>query len=274
MGRPAALLVLCVCWGQCVLLSVSQLLSPSVSLASVRRRTGCIKVNQCKCILWDGSGLIDLQSLGDAQGFLERTRHVPHEDPPQDTEVLLSFSPCLPFSEPEEFPVTDCTDVAACLILRSKTHTNRYVNYGRHEGNKFHYNESTKTLSVFYLASSSHSEAQTVVHYHCSTNRSISYSLSFSLAPPLQIRVESPCCCPNACTLLDVGPGTIFLIILCLSITAYFILGSCALRPFRSSSGVQIVPEDSVWCMPCYQLTDRPSGTKRRRHCSLREETL
>ncbi|XP_072537096.1 uncharacterized protein [Salminus brasiliensis] len=258
--------------GHCGLLAWPQL-PPPVSSVSVKRKSGCIKVNQCKCILWDGSGLIDLQPLADAQGFLTRTRHIPFEDTPWDTEVLLSFSPCLPFSEPEEFPVTDCTDVAACLLLRSKSHTNRYVNYGRHEGNKFYYNETIKTLSVFYSVSS-HTEAQTVVHYRCSLNQSISYSLRFSQGnTPLQIWVESPCACPNACALVDVGPGTIFLIILCLSITAYFTLGSCALRPFRSSSGVQIVPEDSVWCMLCYRFTDRPS-TKRKRHCSLREDTL
>lgn len=73
----------------------------------------------------------------------------------------------------------------------------------------------------------SYEEVQTVVHYRCSPNRSISYSLRFHRSiTPLQIWVESPCACPNACTLVDVGPGTIFLIILCLSITAYFILGT------------------------------------------------
>lgn len=33
--------------------------------------------------------------------------------------------------------------------------------------------------------------------------------------------------------------------------------GSCALRPFRSSSGVQISPEHSVWCMICYLCAER-----------------
>ncbi|XP_036435624.1 uncharacterized protein LOC118814067 [Colossoma macropomum] len=270
MGHPITLLTFTMFLGQGMVAVLAQ--SSSVSLVSVRKKSGCIKVSHCKCILGDGSGLIDLESLADVQGFLVHSKHVPFEDTPQDTEVLLSFSPCLPFSQPE-FTVTDCTDVAACLILRNRRYTDRYVNYGRHEDNKFHYNETTKTLSVSYSASS-YSEAQTVVHYRCSPNRSISYNLRLRHSEaPLQIWVESPCACPNACAVVDVGPGTIFLIILCLSITAYFILGSCALRPFRSSSGVQIAPEDSVWCMLCYKFTDQPSS-KRKRHCSLREDTL
>ncbi|KAI4888953.1 hypothetical protein NFI96_028471 [Prochilodus magdalenae] len=270
MGHPIVLLTVSMSLGLGMLVAQTQT-SPSASLASVRKKSGCIKVNHCKCILGDGGGLIDLEPLADAQGFLERSKPVPFEDTPPDAEVLVSFSPCLPFSQ-SEFTVTDCTDVAACVILSSRQ-TNRYMNYGRHEGNQFHYNETTRTLSVSYPVSSD-SEAQTVVHYRCSPNRSIFYSLRFPNSnTPLQIWVESPCACPSACALLDVGPGTIFLVILCLSITTYFILGSCGLRPFRSSSGVQIAPEDSVWCMLCYKFTDQPSR-KRKRQYSLREDTL
>lgn len=117
MGRPIGLLTFTVFLGLGVLGTRAQS-PPPVSSESVKRKSGCIKVNNCKCILRDGSGLIDLESLADAQGFLEHTKHIPLEDTSQDTEVLLSFSPCLPFSLPEKFMVTDCTDVAACLILR------------------------------------------------------------------------------------------------------------------------------------------------------------
>ncbi|XP_076859548.1 uncharacterized protein LOC143512766 isoform X2 [Brachyhypopomus gauderio] len=220
----------------------------------------------------DGSGVIDLQSLADTEGFLERFKRVPFQDASRDTEVLVSFSPCRPFSEPEDFAVTDCTDVAACLIVRNKKYTNQYVNYGRHEGNKFNYSDTMKTLSVTYSAHS-YTEAQTVVHYHCSPNHSVSYSQRFQGDVPLQIWVESPCACPNACAPVDVGPGTIFLIILCLSAVAYFVLGSCALRPFRASSGVRIALEDSMWCTLCYQLTDQPS-LRHKRHYSHKEDTL
>ena len=34
-------------------------------------------------------------------------------------------------------------------------------------------------------------------------------------------------------------------------------IGSCALRPSRNSSGVQISPEHSVWCMICYLCAER-----------------
>ncbi|XP_051964041.1 uncharacterized protein LOC127630506 [Xyrauchen texanus] len=243
------------------------------SPAAELKHSGCIKVNQCKCLMRDGSGVIDLGSLADEDGFIQRLELMPSA--PVNTEVLLSFSPCLPFSEPDEFTVTDCSDVAACVIFRfhqDSRYISRYLNYGRHEGNAFTYNDSKKTLSVSYFIYSG-SEAHTVVHYQCSPNHSITSRQSFSVDEPLQIWVESPCACPNACTLEDVGPGTIFLILLCICVTAYFVMGSCALRPFRTSNGVQIAPEDSVWCMLCYKLTDR-RDVRRKRHHSLKEDTL
>ncbi|KAA0714443.1 hypothetical protein E1301_Tti020549 [Triplophysa tibetana] len=182
------------------------------------KQSGCIKVNRCKCLMRDGSGIIDLGSVAGEDGFIHRLEPVTPAVP-GNTEVLVSFSPCVPFSEPEDFTVTDCTDVAACVTTR---------------------------------------EPHTVVHYQCSVNPSITHIQSFSVDAPLQIWVKSPCACPNACTLVDVGPGTIFLIILCLSAAAYFLIGTCGLRAFRSSNGVQMTPEHSVWCMVCYHLNDRP----------------
>lgn len=72
------------------------------------------------------------------------------------------------------------------------------------------------------------SEPQTVVHYRCSPHRSVTSSVSLSERALLQMWVESPCACPNACAPVDVGPGTILLIILCISVTAYFIIGNSA----------------------------------------------
>lgn len=81
----------------------------------------------------------------------------------------------------------------------------------------------------------------TVVHYHCNPNQSTSFIQDQRLGTeePLQIWVESPCACPNACTMGDLGLGTIFLIILSLSAAAYFILGN-ALKPHTCGAGVFI----------------------------------
>ncbi|XP_021334028.1 uncharacterized protein isoform X1 [Danio rerio] len=248
----------------------SLFLAEAVPPADIKR-SGCIKVNQCKCLMLDGSGLIDLGSVADEDGFLLRFTPLPSET--GDADVLLSLSPCLSFSQPEDFTATECTDVAACVI--TKTHQDnrlidQYLNYGRHEGSKFSYNDTTKTLSVTYFLSPE-LQPQTVVHYRCGPNRLISSSWSVGSdsgsSLPLQMWVESPCACPSACALVDVGPGTIILIILCLTGTAYFITGSCALRPFRSSNGVLMAPEDSVWCMICHRLSEGPGAAS----CSLRD---
>ncbi|XP_055742501.1 uncharacterized protein LOC129826149 isoform X2 [Salvelinus fontinalis] len=271
MRFQMVLLTLSICFG-----AVSS--SPSMSNpppSDLKRKTGCLKMSNCRCIMKDGSGVINLVAMADSDGFLGHLKPVPSGNAPPNAEILLSFSPCQPFSEPEDLAGTDCTDVAACLTVRfyrNNRYISHYINYGRHEGNEFHYNNSLQTLSVSYSVLE-YTQPLTVVHYRCSPNRSTSFALHFNGDIPLQIWVESPCACPNACALGDVGPGTIFLIILSLSATAYFILGSCALRPFRAGSGVQIAPEESLWCMLCYMFTERRGG-RRRRYISLQEETL
>ncbi|KAK6306554.1 uncharacterized protein LOC121551071 [Coregonus clupeaformis] len=264
-----------ICFG--VISSSPSMSNPSPPPSDLKRRkTGCLKMSNCRCIMKDGSGVINLAAMADSDGFLGHLKPVPSENAPPNAEILLSFSPCQPFSEPEDLAGTDCTDVAACLTVRfyrNNRYISHYINYGRHEGNVFHYNNSLQTLSVSYSVLE-YTHPLTVVHYHCSPNRSTSFAQHFDRDIPLQIWVESPCACPNACALGDVGPGTIFLIILSLSATAYFILGSCALRPFRTGSGVQIAPEESLWCMLCYMFTERRGDRRRRRYISLREETL
>ncbi|XP_061837033.1 uncharacterized protein [Nerophis lumbriciformis] len=213
----------------------------------------------------DGSGVINLQAMGDSDGFLGRMKHVPADDTPIGEEILLTFSPCQPFSQPEDLTGSDCTNVAACLVVRYQRFSSyiyRYINFGGHDGNEFHYNDTLRTLSVSYFG---HKELPTtIVHYHCNPNESSSFIRDQMLKEEevLNIWVESPCACPNACAIGDLGLGTIFLIILSLSAAAYFILGSCALRPFRSSSGVQISPEHNVWCMICFLFTENRPARK------------
>ncbi|XP_068167891.1 uncharacterized protein [Antennarius striatus] len=227
--------------------------------------SGCFKVNSCKCIMKDGSGVISLKAMGDADGFLGRGEPVPAENLPGSPEVLLSFSPCQPFSVPEDLPGAECTNVAVCFTIRYQRlsrRISRYIGYGRHEGNQFSYNQSLQLLSVSYFSNGE--QPSTVVRYHCNPNQSTSVirDQSLSAGGPLQIWVESPCACPNACAMGDLGLGTIFLIILSLSAAAYFLLGSCALRASRSSGGVQIHPEHSMWCTMCCLCVDRQPGRR------------
>ncbi|CAL8263192.1 unnamed protein product [Boreogadus saida] len=115
----------------------------------------------------------------------------------------------------------------------------------------------------------------TVIHYRCGPDRSGPLVLWAEprTAGPLQVWVGGPCACANGCGGGDLGLGTIFLIILIISATAYFVLGSCALRAFRTSNGVQIAPEESVWCIMCYLLTERPATRGRQRLNSERHQT-
>lgn len=66
----------------------------------------------------DGSGVINLNAMGDAEGFLGYLMPVSAENMSVSAEILLSFSPCQPFSQPEDLTGADCTNVAACLFVR------------------------------------------------------------------------------------------------------------------------------------------------------------
>uniref|UniRef100_A0A3B4FA38 Uncharacterized protein n=1 Tax=Pundamilia nyererei TaxID=303518 RepID=A0A3B4FA38_9CICH len=222
------------------------------------KKAGCFRVNSCKCIMENGSGVINLKAMEDADGFLGRLKPVAAGSVvPVDTEVLLSFSPCQHFSLPDDFTGSDCTDVAACLIIYV---TPTYINYGNHEGNEFYYNDTLKLLSVSYFA---HNKLpMTVVHYHCNPNQSMSVNQEQSLSSrePLQIWVESLCACPNACAVGDLGVGTIFLIILSFSAAAYFLLGN-GLSPISNPNLTTY--KMFVWCMICYLFADRRPARRR-----------
>lgn len=111
MHLQAVFLLLSVCFG-----TLSS--SPS-SHPNSTNKSGCFKVNNCKCIMKDGSGVINLKTMGDADGFLTRLKPVSAEDTLLSAEILLTFSSCQSFSQPEN-PTggAGCKDVAACLTIR------------------------------------------------------------------------------------------------------------------------------------------------------------
>uniref|UniRef100_A0A8C5D923 Uncharacterized protein n=1 Tax=Gouania willdenowi TaxID=441366 RepID=A0A8C5D923_GOUWI len=208
-------------------LSLSVLLLLRVSSSDL----GCFKVNSCKCIMKDGSGVIDLKAMGDAQGFLGRLRPLQAEQLSEDGELYLSFSPCLRFSEPDDLQETECTDVAACVLVRYQTHERLGMCISH-------------WLSFKRIPTSEY-ETQHTKRLHKHTKQH-DYTKKQSLSPqqPLHIWVESPCACPNACPMGDLGVGTIFLIILCLSAAAYFILGEasgCSSDSCFNSSRVALI---------------------------------
>lgn len=110
MSLPSVLLRLLVCFN-----IVCSSFSPHPDSA---KKSGCFKVSSCKCIMKDGSGVINLKAMGDAEGFLGRLEHLPAETMARGVETLVSFSPCLPFSQPEDLPGGNCSNVAACVAVR------------------------------------------------------------------------------------------------------------------------------------------------------------
>uniref|UniRef100_A0A3P8QDY5 Uncharacterized protein n=1 Tax=Astatotilapia calliptera TaxID=8154 RepID=A0A3P8QDY5_ASTCA len=191
------------------------------------KKAGCFRVNSCKCIMENGSGVINLKAMEDADGFLGRLKPVAAGSVvPVDTEVLLSFSPCQHFSLPDDFTGSDCTDVAACLIIYV-TPTVETIRLSTGESS-----------SLPYSLTSHNKLPMTVVHYHCLGGEPLCLS----------------------CAVGDLGVGTIFLIILSFSAAAYFLLGN-GLSPISNPNLTTY--KMFVWCMICYLFADRRPARRR-----------
>ncbi|KAG8447972.1 hypothetical protein GDO86_015178 [Hymenochirus boettgeri] len=212
--------------------------------------SGCIIVNNCKCLMKDGTGVINLAALGDSEGFLVRNMMVQRDT---ETEESITFSPCHPFSEPDA--LVNCSHVAVCVVTRnllSPWHAPLYTGYGQHEGNEFIYSNESKILSVTYQAVPG-SHFRTIVHFNCSLTSSITFPSHTDSPDTLEMFVHSPCVCPGKCQAQDVGPGTIILIMFAMSFILYLIFGTCSLRSIETSEGIQITPEPHIWCWTCFQ---------------------
>ncbi|KAE8583317.1 hypothetical protein XENTR_v10020480 [Xenopus tropicalis] len=230
---------------------ISLLYSLSLALGDP---SGCIRVNPCKCLMKDGSGVIDLAALGDSEGFLVREMKVQRDVGGIVMEQWVTFSPCLPFSEPAA--LVNCSHVAVCVVTRDSLNPRQallYTGYGQHEGNEFMYSNESRILSVTYQAIPG-SHFRSTVHFNCSTTTSVTFPSTTESPDRLEMFVHSPCVCPGRFPTQDVGPGTIILIMFAVSALLYFTFGTCSLRSTETYEGVQIIPEPQLWCSICFQL--------------------
>ncbi|XP_040180739.1 uncharacterized protein LOC120914215 isoform X1 [Rana temporaria] len=220
---------------------------------------GCMKVNPCKCLMKDGSGVINLSALGDMEGFLIRDKKVERQVNGTRLYQTVTFSPCLPFSEP--MALVNCSRVAVCVVTRgsqTKGSVPQYVGYGHHEGNEFSYSNESKILTVAYKGS----PFRTIVHFNCSSTKSVTFPAILDSSEILEITVHSPCVCPSSCQAEDVGPGNIILIMFAVSLIAYLVFGARSLHSMQNLEGSQVSPEPRIWFSVCCPIRKKPEETK------------
>uniref|UniRef100_A0A8C5MZU4 Uncharacterized protein n=1 Tax=Leptobrachium leishanense TaxID=445787 RepID=A0A8C5MZU4_9ANUR len=214
--------------------------------------SGCIKVNPCKCLMKDGSGVVDLASLGDSDGFLMMDKKIVREAGGGETEQSVTFSPCHPFSEPED--AGNCTRVVLSVKTRDLVtpgSASRCVGFGQQNDNEFNYSNESRSLSVTYQALTDRS-ISAIVHFNCSPSSSVTFPVNPQDPGMVEILIQSPCVCPSSCQTDDVGPGTVILILFAASTAFYFLFGTCGLRSIRTAEGTQIAPEPHIWCWICF----------------------
>ncbi|XP_053551371.1 uncharacterized protein LOC128642615 isoform X2 [Bombina bombina] len=221
--------------------------------------SGCIRVNPCKCLMKDGSGVINLAALGEVEGFLVRDRKVHLGSEGSRTENLATFSPCNAFTEPAG--LGNCSRMAVCVVSRNLLYPKRfpqYIGYGQHEDNEFNYSNDSKILSVTYPVPGS--PLRTIVHFNCSPTSSVTFPWNPESPDLLEIFVQSPCVCPNRCQSKDVGPTTIILILFITSSALYFLYGDKHKSSDCGTKRLNLLCGVVVWVsVPRRTKTSRPS---------------
>ncbi|KAM9324332.1 uncharacterized protein PAF06_000359 [Gastrophryne carolinensis] len=220
--------------------------------------SGCMKINPCKCLMQDGSGVINLAALENMDGFLIRDIKVVRKVDGKKVEQSITFSPCQPFSEPMD--LINCSRVAVCVVtrdLQTEEMEPQYMGFGQHEDNEFSYSNESKLLTVTYKPKPG-SSFSTIIHFNCSSFTSVRFPLTTGSSDVLEMMVDSPCACPSRCQTGDVGPGNIILVMFAASLTAYLLYGTCSLRSIQTLDGNHITREPKIWCSVCCPLQKPP----------------
>ncbi|KAM5146740.1 uncharacterized protein ACMZJ9_013903 [Mantella aurantiaca] len=216
---------------------------------------GCMKVNPCKCLMKDGSGVINLSALGDMEGFLIRDREVERDVDEHRMDQTVTFSPCLPFSEP--MALVNCSRVAVCVVTRNPQTEGsipQYVGYGQHEDNEFSYSNESKVLTVTYKGN----HFRAIVHFNCSPTTLVTFPSISDSSDVMEITVHSPCVCPSSCQAEDVGPGNIILLMFAVSLAAYLVFGARSLHSMQKREESQVSPEPRIWFSVCCPIKKQP----------------
>ncbi|XP_064648431.1 uncharacterized protein LOC135500729 [Lineus longissimus] len=205
----------------------------------VRRCTGatCVTNSPCSCTYDDGSGTVDISSLGNTDGNPRLKDEIGTAD-----SAKYSYNPCTSFTEHE------CKDVAVCYIINN-TERDYYIPAGMQPTAKF--GMSGADLDITYTTAD---DAKTIVTLKCDKTVTGEPKWEVLGKPPqatnMLITMTHNCNCPNACSAgaaMALSIGSILCIILLVGLVVYFGFGALFLFFVKKESGVNVVPNHTFW---------------------------
>ncbi|KAL4222528.1 hypothetical protein ACF0H5_018567 [Mactra antiquata] len=214
--------------------------SPTVS------QKDCSLDDECSCTFTDGSGKVDLTSLGNT------------DDTPKFKDVLFkdegyyySYNPCGGFTE------GDCQDASACVINEDKSEQQQI---GDSSNAAFKYDDSSNNVIVAYT--SGHGVLRlTTVNLVCDKS---ACTPSFTPmgeqgAGQFEMTLTTVCACPDGCDAS--GPkhcsgsgaagglsgGTILCILFISLLFVYLVAGTIFMKMRLNATGSDLIPNKNFW---------------------------
>ncbi|XP_013380064.1 uncharacterized protein LOC106151379 [Lingula anatina] len=213
----------------CMMLAWSLVLSFTFNIAAAR---DCVKVNDCSCQMDDGSGLVDIATLG-------RTDGKPAFSGLDPNSVKYSYNPCYPFTDGA------CENVAACQNLQ-----NQNIPIGKQDGSLWNVDPASNELIVTYTQNTTGQEQVTIVTLVC--NKTITDTADYIAIgtvtgnAPYFLSISHKCACPGLCT-PGLSAGTVIIIVFFCVLAVYLIGGVLYTKFVKKSTGMELIPNLDLW---------------------------
>ncbi|XP_067649975.1 uncharacterized protein [Haliotis asinina] len=197
----------------------------------------CVGNGPCSCTFDDGSGTVDLTSLGNQVGGARFQGTSGSSD-----NFLYNYNPCFAFS------TGTCTNVAACQTTPDMSES---YNLGAQESATWSYDGNN--IQVFY-SSTTDILRETFVTAVCDPDQEEATLTAQGEVSPQQYHLElrSQCACADGCSAS--GPpdeglsgGTILLILVVVFGFIYLVAGMAFNRYRGGKEGVEMLPNRGFW---------------------------
>lgn len=203
----------------------------------------CNQIDSCSCEYDDGSGKVDLSSIGGQTG-VPLIQDVPHTD-----SYAYSFNPCFPFTE------GSCVNAAGCQIDQTQF---IYYNIGDANSVTFSYNgqnligtytsdDQKRTSVVTYMCDPTVDPPLTTVIGETSSSKYEFTIVSKAACPQSGPPGPSPTDGPTVEVSVSLTTGSILTIIFFSLVAVYLIAGLLFNRLYRRETGREMIPNVTFW---------------------------
>lgn len=205
----------------------------------------CLLKDQCSCQFDDGSGTVDITSLGNTDQTPKFKDVLVDQD-----QTYYSYNPCGGFTE------GDCSDAAACAISQDKTQSEQI---GDASLAKTSFKFDSGNVQVSYTSGSGVISLTEVI-LQCDQS-----ACEPKFEPQGRVsqgnflmQLTTICACPNECDKSGaakcrsggssgLGGGSILLIIFFSLLFVYLIVGALIMKFVKKAEGKEVIPNIGFW---------------------------